>query len=119
MRLEKYKIVIIGLLLVSFIANFFFFIKTKELKEKKGHEVGAFSDIVLRMVPNDILEVLNQEEIISDEDFERIDGEFKVGISFYWLSNGVPEIEHYFRYTEKQFLSFKRAYQESQDKNTV
>ncbi len=62
--------------------------------------------------------MLNQEGIIQDESFERIDGEFKVGIPFYILSNGIHEIENYFRYTEKLFIEFKMAYKESHDKDT-
>lgn len=115
---EKYRIMIIILLLVSLIVNFYFYIENKELKENRGDEVSDISDIVLVLVPRDILEILNQEKNIQDEDFERIVGEFRVGIVFYWLSNGIPEIENYFRYMEEQFLDFKKAYQESQDKNS-
>src|SRR5690554_1812419 len=118
LKFEKYKVVFIGLLLVSLAANIFFFMETKNLEEKIGHEVGTFCDIVLMTVPSEILKMLNQEGTIQDESFERIDGEFKVGIPFYILSNGIQEIENYFRYTERQFIEFKMAYKESDDEET-
>ena len=118
LKFEKCKVVFIGLLLVSLAANIFFFMETKNLKERIGHEVGTFSDIVLMTVPSEILKILNQEGTIQDESFERIDGEFKAGIPFYILSNGIQEIENYFRYTERQFIEFKMAYKESHDKDT-
>ena len=82
MKFEKYKVLFIGLLLVSLAANIFFIMETKNLEEKIGHEVGTFSDIALMTVPSEILKILNQEGTIQDESFERIDGEFKVGIPF-------------------------------------
>lgn len=118
LKFEKYKVVFIGLLLVSLAANIFFIMETKNLEEKIGHEVGTFSDIALMTVPSEILKMLSQEGILHDGSFERIDGEFKVGIPFYILSNGIQEIENYFRYTERQFIEFKMAYKESDDKNT-
>jgi len=52
-----------------------FYIENKNLKERKGNKVNKLSDIVLVLLPRDILEILNQEKNISDEDFERISGE--------------------------------------------
>jgi len=52
-----------------------FYIENKNLKERKGNQVNKLSDIVLVLLPRDILEILNQEKNISDEDFERISGE--------------------------------------------
>lgn len=113
-RNKKYKVIIITLLIFLIIANIYILKENRNLKQNRGDEIGDLSDIVLRMYPEDILERIIQVENISNDNFEFISGEFKTGIVFYALSNGIPEIESYFRYMEAQFLEFKKTYQESQ-----
>jgi len=52
-----------------------FYIENKNLNQTKGKQVNQLSDIVLVLLPRDILEILNQEKNISDENFERISGD--------------------------------------------
>lgn len=90
----KKRDIIIGFIIVLLIvSNSYLFVENKILKENFGDEVSDLKDIVINIIPKDIIEILEKEENISDEDFKIIEGEFRVAIVFYWLSNGIPEIE--------------------------
>jgi len=114
---NKNRVIISTIVILLIVLNINFLIENRHLKENKGDEIGDLMDIVIRVYPEDILDCIILTEDISSDNLELISGEFRTGILFYWLSDGIPEIENYFRYMESQFSEFKKAYEESDSKN--